>query len=132
MGFDRQSITPDQQGVQIAGGDATTRLSTGFLDEVSATCIAIKKGDETVLVYTMDFMILYEEAVNTIKSAITDATGIPAEKIILNTTHTHSGVNINGKWDGVEAYRSLVAKNSAKAAEKAVNISADDFDDETN
>lgn len=121
VGFNRQSITPVQTGVQIAGGDATSRLSTGFLDEVAATCIAIRKGENTFLVFTMDFMVLNQSALDTIKPTIATTTGIPEDNILLNCTHTHSGVNIlETTWDGGEAYRTLVAENSAKAAEKAI------------
>lgn len=121
VGFSRKSITPTQTGVQIAGGDASSRLSTGFLDEVAATCIAISKGEDLFLIYTMDFMVLNEGAVKAIKPVIAAATGVPEERIILNCTHTHSGVNIlSTAWEGGDAYRSLVAKNSTKAAEDAI------------
>lgn len=121
VGFSRKSITPTQQGVQIAGGDASSRLSTGFLDEVAATCIAITKDDSTFLIFTMDFMVLNEGAVSAIKPVIAAAVSVPEENIILNCTHTHSGVNIlSTSWDGGEAYRTLVAKNASKAAEEAI------------
>ena len=121
VGFNRQSITPLQAGAQLAGGDNTARISIGFLDEVAATCIAIRKGEDTFLIFTMDFMVLNQGAVAAIKPVIASTTGIPQENIILNCTHTHSGVNIlDTLWEGGEAYRTLVAENSAKAAEKAI------------
>lgn len=121
VGFGKQSITPTQNGVQIAGGDASSRLSEGFLDEVAATCIAIAKDEQIFLIFTMDFMVLNEGAVASIKPVIAAATGVPENQIILNCTHTHSGVNIlSTSWDGAEAYRSLVAKNSTKAAQQAI------------
>ena len=52
VGFARESITPDILGVEIAGGDASSRLSDGIIDEVAATCIAIKEGDEYWLIWT--------------------------------------------------------------------------------
>ena len=121
VGFSRKSITPTQSGVQIAGGDASSRLSTGFLDEVSVTCIAITKGDQTFLIFTMDFMILSKAAHEAIETAIVGATGVPAQNILLNCTHTHSGVNINStSWDGGANYRNMVATNSGKAAVAAI------------
>ena len=120
VGFNRQSVTPTQQGVPIAGGDSSARLSTGFMDEVAATCIAIQKGEDLFLVYTMDYMVLYDNVVSPVKASITAATGVPAENILLNCTHTHSSPNVYGNWDGADAYRQLVAKNAAKAATKAI------------
>ena len=121
VGFSRQSITPTQTGVQIAGGDASSRLSTGFLDEVATTCIAISKDGDTYLIYTCDFMVLYESIIDPVKTVINGATGVPKENILFNCTHTHSGVNIlSTNWDGGAAYRELFSSKALKAAEKAI------------
>ena len=121
VGFNRQSITPTQTGVQIAGGDASSRLSTGFLDEVSTTCIAISKDGNTYLIYTCDFMVLYASIIDPVKTVINSATGVPKENILFNCTHTHSGVNIlSTNWEGGVAYRELFSSRALKAAEKAI------------
>ena len=122
VGFNRQSILPKNPiGVQIAGGDAANRICTGFQDEVSATCIAISKDGETYLVYTCDFMVIYDSIIAPVKSAITEKTGVPYENILINCTHTHSGVNILGtSWDGAQEYRQLFSDHCVKAAEKAI------------
>jgi hypothetical protein len=121
VGFGRESIVPDITGVEIAGGDASARLSDGYLDEVAATCIAITEGDQTILLYTIDFIVV-DKNVYAAQPEIAEATGIPEENIILNTTHTHSGVSIRSKWDGVDAYR---AKYRAAAVEAVRKLSAD-------
>ncbi len=121
VGFNRQSITPTENGVPIAGGDSSARPSEGFLDEVTTTCIALSKNGETYLIYTCDFMVLYARVIDPIKQVINDATGIPAENILFNCTHTHSGVNVySTSWDGGAAYRELFSKRALKAAEKAI------------
>ena len=119
VGFGRESILPDTLGVQIAGGDASSRISTGYLDDVAATCIAITEGDQTILLYTIDF-ITVDKHVYAAQAAIAEATGIPEENIILNTTHTHSGVSIRSNWDGVDAYRSKYQQAAVRAAETAL------------
>ena len=117
VGFSRVNITPIQLGVQIAGGDASARLSKGALDELTVTCIALSKGDQTFLVFTMDLLHLNQSALDVIKPQIASQTGIPPENILLNCTHTHSSVNIlSVSWDGSTAYRESVAKKSAGAA----------------
>ncbi len=92
VGFGREIILPDDP-VHLQGGDSGARLSTGYLDQIAATCISMTYGDETVLVYTMDFCTITER-LSGIQSAITEATGIPEDNIIFNGTHTHSSVNI--------------------------------------
>ena len=119
VGFGRTSIVPDIVGVEIAGGDASARLSTGYRDEVSATCIAIREGEETILLYTIDFIVV-DKNVYAAQPDIAEATGIPEENIILNTTHTHSGVSIRSNWNGVEAYRAKYRAACVKAAQDAL------------
>ena len=119
VGFGRDSIIPDQLGVQIAGGDASARISVGYLDEVAATCIAITEGEETILLYTIDF-ITVDKHVYAAQEAISEATGIPVKNILLNTTHTHSGVSIRSNWNGVDAYRKLYQSAAVRAAKNAL------------
>ena len=123
VGFGRTSIVPDVLGVEIAGGDASARISTGYRDEVSATCIAIKEGDQTVLLYTIDF-ITVDKHVYAAQPEIAEATGIPEENIILNTTHTHSGVSIRSSWDNGE-HDNYRAKYRAAAVDAAKLALAD-------
>ncbi len=121
VGFNRQSITPTTNGCPIAGGDSSSRPSEGFLDEVTVSCLAFSMNGETYLVYTCDFMILYDSVIDPVKMVINNATGVPKENILFNCTHTHSGVDINSsKWDGVGAYRELFSSRSLKAAQKAI------------
>lgn len=118
-GFARVSILPDNNGVEIAGGDASARLSDGYLDELAATCIAIREGDQTILLYTLDF-ITVDTNVLAAQQDITIATGVAPENIILNATHTHSGVSIRSTWDGVDAYRKKYREAAAKAGVMAI------------
>ena len=121
VGFNRQSITPTEIGVPIAGGDSSARLSTGFIDEVATTCIAFSMNEETYLIYTCDFMVVYDRVLDPVKVALENATGVPQSNIVFNCTHTHSGVNVySDSWDGASAYRELFSKRCLKAAEKAL------------
>lgn len=119
VGFGRVSILPDDIGVQIAGGDASQRISTGYMDELSATCIAISEGDETILLYTIDFIVVSAE-VYAAQDYISEATGVPTKNIILNTTHTHSGVSIRSSWTGVAEYKEKYNNAAVEAAQKAI------------
>ena len=56
-GYARADITPEGS-VHMQGGDWRNRISTGVLDPLYATCIALTVGDETVLLYTTDTLEL--------------------------------------------------------------------------
>ena len=119
VGFARESILPDSMGVQIAGGDAKARIADGYRDEIAATCIAIREGGETILLYTIDF-ITVDKHVYTAQADIASATGIDPRNIILNTTHTHSGVSIRSDWEGADAYREKYRAATVTAAQNAL------------
>lgn len=119
VGFGRESIMPDSTGVLLGGMESDQRYSTGYLDELSVTCIAISEGEETVLLYTCDLIVVSAE-VYAAQESISQATGIPAENIILNATHTHSGVSIRANWSGVGQYKEKFNKAAADAAVAAI------------
>ena len=116
VGFGRCSILPDTD-VHIGGGDVTSRKSEGYLDELFATCIAMTEGDKTILLYTLD-SITVSNKVYEAQERISQQTGIPAENIILNCTHTHSAPTMSNSADG--AYVEKFWQACADAATAAI------------
>lgn len=118
VGYGRVNITPDYP-VPIAGS-AANRISKGYLDPIYMTCLAVRQGQETLLIGTMDLVGAYEEYSAPARTRISQATGIPEDHIVLNATHTHSSVgvrNING--ENIPRYREQFygwAVAAAKAA----------------
>ena len=119
VGFSRQDITPTYE-VHMAGGDWKSRTSTGFIDMITLTCIAITEGDKTLLLYTMDFLGSSTNFVDAAVAAVSAETGVPAENIWMNATHTHSSVAINSEWDKTAQYRETFNKAAVKAATNAI------------
>jgi len=98
VGFAKVNITPSYS-VSLGGyGDESTRLSEGFVDRLYATCLALTYGEETILVYTIDNQSMGHDIANVFRKSITKATGIPAEKIYLGVTHTHSAPVKSGQY----------------------------------
>lgn len=118
VGFGRESMMP--RGSCWLGGNGEGRVSEGFSDYSYVTCVAITEGEETVLLYTADIISPGDSWLSATEQAITQATGVPAERILFAATHTHSGVGINYTWDGVESYRTEFAAAAAKAGETAM------------
>ena len=118
VGYGRVNITPDYP-VSMAGG-ASKRISEGFADPLYITFIALRQGEETLLIATMDFVGSYEEFAVPARTRVSQATGIPEDHVILNSTHTHSSVAIRHE-DGVGILRYREdfynwAEEAAKAA----------------
>lgn len=118
-GFGRASIMP-KESVPLAGGDWTKRYSTGSMDDVSITCVALRQQEQTVLLYSMDLITATDNFVDPTKAAISDATGIPQENILMNATHTHSAPAIRNEFEGVVEYRKLFFQAAVQAATDAI------------
>ena len=119
IGYGRTNITPDYP-VAMAGG-ASTRISEGYLDPIYITFIAIRQGTETFLVATMDFVGSYEEFAEPARKKLSQATGIPEDHIILNSTHTHSSVSIRYETGvGISRYREDFYAWAVEAAKTAL------------
>ncbi len=120
VGYGRVNITPDYP-VAIAGS-AATKISEGYLDPIYMTSIALQQGEETILLATIDFVCAYAEFAEPARSMISEATGIPEDHIILNTTHTHSSVNIrNINATGIEQYRKEFYDYAVSSAREALS-----------
>lgn len=121
VGFGRESVMPeDFTKVHLAGGDASKRIAQSIKDTLYVTCVALKEGDQTILLYTMDIITADDPTVDPIKAAISNTTGVPQENILINATHTHGSISIRTEWDGVAAYRRLFQESMVYAATNAI------------
>lgn len=118
-GFGRVSIMPEGV-VHLAGGDASKRRSTYAKDTLYVTCVALQTGDQPILVYTMDLISADSANAEDAKAAIIQATGVPAQNILLNATHTHASVSIRSNWEGVQEYRKRFCAAMAQAGVEAI------------
>ena len=119
VGFARADATPTS-GVNISGGDSKNRLSSGYRDPITVTCIAIGSGEEMILLFTMDYISASDSYTDGAEALITAETGVPADRILLNCTHTHSAPAIAYDYDTIHAYREIFNKAMVKAAKAAI------------
>ena len=123
-GFARVTCIPDDPLVYIAGGLNTEEdpATDGLLDTIEVTCIALKKGDETYLIYTCDIVDVTQYNV-TIENTIKKELGIDPANVIFNGTHTHSAPTLkphDGNLPGALNYNIKFASCSVTAAHNAV------------
>ena len=118
-GFGRQEIMP-ATSTPLAGGDYSKRYYTEILDTLYVTCVALQQADQTILLYTMDLIAAEDLFVDPAKAAISKATGIPQENILINATHTHAAPAIRNDFDGVDAYRKKFFSAMVEAAKIAI------------
>lgn len=123
VGFGRASIHPTAP-IALAGyGGNTTaeRTFEGMLDYLYATCVAITdENGETILLYTLDIINVITDWVPDFRAAVTEATGVPAERIMLSATHTHSAPDVISAVSPNTPYYTVLKNGIAEAGKLAM------------
>ena len=91
VGFGSAVATPDHEVYLTGYGNDSERMSEGVLSDLKVTCVAItdEKGS-TVLLFGLDMMKMEHALADPYITAISEATGVPEDNIILSASHTHS------------------------------------------
>ncbi len=89
VGYARVNVTPPL-GVNLAGY-YKIRFADGVLDELEVCAVAVKAGDDTVILMTADHCGIAEEFIDEWRATISEKTGVHPEAIFLHSTHTHQG-----------------------------------------
>jgi hypothetical protein len=109
-GVARSVITPPLGSPLV--GFADRGDATGCHDELTATALVLESGQLTVAIVACD--LLYIRGAAELKRAISGATGIPAERVLLTASHTHYAPALDGAAETAAALvpddkRALVA-----------------------
>ncbi len=116
-------ITPDTQ-VFIAGY-GQNRLSTGVHDPIWARCLVLEIQGQRIAFLSLDLIGMFLDDVDVIrKGAASDC--LPAENIIISSTHNHEGPDTMGLWgpnigeSGVDSrYKVLTREKAIKCIKQA-------------
>lgn len=124
VGYSKVSIAP-AVGTPLGGYvDAETRLSTGNDESfgLCATVVAITDSEnETILLITADLVNMPESVATAAREAITAATGVPADHIMIAATHTHAAPDLNlADNEAINTYKAELYANLAAAAQTAI------------
>lgn len=91
VGFGKVDITP-RVGVELSGyGAYRNRHSTGVRDRLYARAAAFGADDEAVVLVSCDLIGLRDECIAEVRERLAAARGLPAHRIMVHCTHTHSG-----------------------------------------
>ncbi|MBR2977599.1 MAG: hypothetical protein IKC50_04925, partial [Oscillospiraceae bacterium] len=105
-GFARIDITPVKASVPLAGHGATEyRMSARVELPLNANVIALANGDERCVYFSLDIIGVANETVRCYRDAISEATGLPHDRIFLTASHTHSGPDLKSELPTAVQYR---------------------------
>jgi hypothetical protein len=110
-------------GTYIAG-DAKNRKFSGVHDDVFAKAVVLSDGEEALAIVTVDCIGLLAPDIGEIRRRASSRVGLKSlapERIIISSTHTHSGPDVVGIWgpDDTtsgrdEAYMALLVETVAR------------------
>ena len=100
-GFATQEITPPL-GVTMAGFAARKGGATGVHDELYTHVMVLKSGPKWAAVVSMDLVEAPDYLVSRIRRQISEKTEIPANAVLIGSTHTHSGPLVSGRFGETE------------------------------
>lgn len=97
-GVAKVDITPPI-GIAHAGWGAQLHERAAGVDmPLTATALALRSGEETVVILDLDIGYLWDATAATTRQAISELTGLPESHIRLSYTHTHSSAILDRGW----------------------------------
>lgn len=122
VGYARSNISPLEPCPLSGFGSGRNRISNRIMDELYASCIALSDAEgNTALVFSLDQQRPQEEVIAELRTAVTEATGLAADKILFCATHSHSTPDLYmTNMPVIPRYRKLMQEKCAEAAVAAL------------
>ena len=124
IGYAEENINP-KLGVPI-GGYYVPRFAKGILSDLKAIALAVKSGEKTVIIVSIDNCHMKSGEIDRVKKAVKATTGINEENLFITATHSHTAPCLDEKgvfnYDGkaVIEYLDFLVDKVAIAAKNAI------------
>ena len=126
IGFGRVNITPSYAVGMSSSGTEKHRRHEGIISYVYATCVAVRYGAETYLMYTVDTISIDENLGDILRvEFLNEIPELKLENIFFGATHTHSGPSLFYDSAANQRYQSEYYQHIATAGKMAVRDLAD-------
>lgn len=96
VGVSTAAINPPM-GAFIAGGPQNRKF-TGVHDDLFAKAVVVSNGVQKLAVVTVDCIGLLKPEMDRIRKMVSSQCSIDPKKIVISSTHTHSGPDVVGIW----------------------------------
>lgn len=118
------NITPDLGG-DIVGGFAPIP-SRHIHDELHARCLVLDDGRGKLALVVCDLLGIHKQVSDEARQRIQERLGIPAERVLISATHTHSATSALGVHrlqyqQELDAYQEFVVRRIVDGVQRAVN-----------
>ena len=115
-----QDITPQKWPVSVNGGMGD-RQATKALDPLHARCLVLDDSAGSLVLVVVDSCMVPRDVFDEAKKLASEKTGIPAERMLMSATHTHTAVTVTGVFQSEpeEEYKRFLARKIAEGVERA-------------
>lgn len=121
VGYGRTEIMPKDSVPLDSYGNALQRMSTGFLNMIYFTCIAITdEEDNTLLLMTHDLTQSRTDILDELRQYAKNKYGVDPSYVHLSGTHTHSSVAIGSTVKSVTDYKVKYYQRAHEAIDMAM------------
>src|SRR5687768_4491121 len=113
-------ISPLKLPVIINGG-MTERTADKITDRLHARCLVLDDGSTKIAIVAVDSCMVPRDLLDEAKQLASQATGIPASRMLISATHTHSAPSVHGCLgsDKDEEYARFLPPQIAKGIAEA-------------
>ena len=124
VGAAHEDITPDRP-VLMGGYAARNAPHEGIRSRIYTRALFVKNDKAQILWTVSDLIGLKPEDTVTLRQKISDATGVPADRVVISTTHNHSGpataaiAAVKDPWYFDGYYTERLIKAAVRAVESA-------------
>jgi len=113
---------------QALTGQHHVRIAERTRDPLLANAVALRQGEETVVLVSVDVCFLPLEVVNDVQCMFAEQTGVAAERLLLHATHSHVAPATVDKFFGdmdpafVESLKADICKAAVAALSKLERV----------
>ena len=113
-------ITPKQFPLNMPGGHSAN-MASGVHDPLHSRALVLDDGKTTLVMVVVDNLGLAKETTADAKALAAKRTGIPVDRMLISSTHTHTGPSSNSRESDKNgfAYRQMLVEGIAESIVRA-------------
>lgn len=96
-------ITPQHFPMNMPGGFSANKAEKAH-DPINSRALVLADGNTTLAMVVVDNLGAGPDVLNEAKAIASEKTGIPVEKMLISSTHTHSGPSLNTRSPEASEY----------------------------
>jgi hypothetical protein len=114
-------VTPERLPISVNGG-MQDRQATAVHDRLHARCLVLDDGATRLALVVCDSCMIPRELLDEAKRLASKGSGIPADRMLIAATHTHTAPTVAGVFQSEpdKAYQRYLTRRIAEGVAKAV------------